>query len=639
MFLTPLALLALAAALVPPLLHLFQRREPPVIEFPAVRYLKETQREALRTVRLQHLLLMLLRMAAVVLLALAAARPVVPGGFGARHEPMALVLVFDHSLSSGAVKGGTRVLDDLAARARETLREAQAADAVWLIGADGLARRGSARELILAVSAARPDARRLDLGAAVRQGARLIATSGYARGEIHVLSDMQRTALEATVDGRWWTADSSTQPSTVHRPSSDSLLNGIPVLVYHPAGDPPPNRGVALAQPTPSLWLAGAGEVRSRVGGAPVDPSSKATVSIVVDGRSGARALAASGGEVNLAPPAAPPLAPGWHTGAVMLEPDELRADDERPFAVRVAPPAVVSASGDLGAFVAEALGVLAANGRVRLSGAPDVRFSTSLVTGAVVLVPPADAAAIGALNRALAARGVPWRFGARKESEDTIAAREVGEVAGARVKVRYPIEPLPGAPPSDVLARAGGDAWLVRHERVVIVGSRLVPEETALPLGGGFVPFVSALVNRIARGESGVITAAPGENVIMPPDVTALATRDSLLPARPGEVLAAPAVPGAYALRAGADTIGMLVVAADPRESDLVRATDAEVRAAWRGASLQLAQTPREYAARRFRGAGRSELTGWLLAAAMLVLVGEGVMAAGGRSRRLSQS
>ncbi|MFI5208722.1 MAG: BatA domain-containing protein, partial [Gemmatimonadales bacterium] len=48
-FLTPLALFALAAALVPPLLHLFQRREPPVIEFPAVRYLKETQREALRT--------------------------------------------------------------------------------------------------------------------------------------------------------------------------------------------------------------------------------------------------------------------------------------------------------------------------------------------------------------------------------------------------------------------------------------------------------------------------------------------------------------------------------------------------------------------------------------------------------------
>jgi hypothetical protein len=611
-FLAPFALFALAAALVPPLLHLFQRREPPVIEFPAVRYLKETQREALRTVRLQHLLLMLLRMAAVVLIALAAARPVVPGGFGARHEPLALVIVFDHSLSSGAIKGGTRVLDDLAARARETLREAQAADAIWLIGADGLARRGGARELILAVSAARPDARRLDLGAAVRQGARLVATSGYARGEIHVLSDMQASALGESV--------------------SDSLLRGIPVLVYHPAGDPPVNRGVVETRPTPSLWLPGSGAVIARVGGAPADPASRATLSVVMDGRSGARALAAAGGEVNLAPPASPPLAPGWHTGAVTLEPDELRADDERAFAVRVAPPAVVSATGDLGAFVGEALGVLAANGRVKLSGAPEVHLGTSLAAGTVVLVPPADAAAMGALNRALAARGVPWRFGARRESEDTIAAREIGEVAGARVKVRYPIEPLPGAPQSDVLARAGADAWLVRHERVVIVGSRLVPEETTLPLGGAFVPFVSALVNRIARGESGVITAAPGENVTVPADVTALQARDSLLPARPGEVLAAPVVPGAYALRAGADTIGMLVVAADPRESDLTRATDVELRAAWRGARLQVTQAPRDYATRRFRGAGRSELTGWLLAAAMVVLLAEGVMAAGGR-------
>ncbi len=622
-FLTPLALFALAAALVPPLLHLFQRREPPVFEFPAVRYLKETQREALRTVRLQHLLLMLLRMAAIVLIALAAARPVVPGGFGARHEPMALVIVLDHSLSSGAVKGGTRVLDDLAARARETLREAQAADAVWLIGADGLARRGSARELIVAVSAARPDARRLDIGAAVRQGARLIATSGYARGEIHVLSDMQRSALgESKVEGAF-----------------DSLLKGIPVLVYHPAGDPPPNRGVVAAQPTPSLWLPGTGAVLARVVGGPADAASRVTLSMVVDGRAGARALAAAGGEVNLAPPAAPPLAPGWHTGAVQLEPDELRADDERAFAVRVAPPAVALASGDLGPFVTEALGVLAANGRVRLSGVPDVRLGTTLAPGAVILMPPGDAAESGALNRALAARGVPWRLGARREREDTIAAREVSEVAGARVKVRYPIEPLPGAPPSDVLARAGADAWLVRHDRVVIVGSRLVPEETTLPLGGGFVPFVSALVNRIARGESGVITAAPGETVIVPADVTALATKDSLLPARPGEVLAAPAVPGAYALRAGADTIGMLVVAADPRESDLTRASDADVRAAWRGARVEGTADPRDYAARRFRGAGRSELTGWLLAAAMLVLLGEGVMAAGGRSRRLSPS
>src|SRR4051812_33689535 len=144
---------------------------------------------------------MLLRILAVILLVLAAARPVVPGGVAVHHEPTALVLIVDNSLSSGAVQGGTRLLDNLALRARETLREASGGDAIWLVGADGIARRGAREELMEAVTRMTPDARRLDLGAAVRQGARLIAGSGYARGEIHVLSDIQRTALGAVSAG------------------------------------------------------------------------------------------------------------------------------------------------------------------------------------------------------------------------------------------------------------------------------------------------------------------------------------------------------------------------------------------------------------------------------------------------------
>jgi len=617
-FLSPFALLGLAAVLVPPLLHLFQRREPPVIEFPAVRYLQETQRDARRTVQLQHLLLMLLRMLAVVLVALAAARPVVPGGLGAHHEPTALVLVLDNSLSSGAVRAGTRVLDDLAARARETLRAAQAGDAVWLIGADALARRRTPAELLEAVSAARPDARRLDLDAAVRQGARLIATSGFARGEVHVLSDMQASALGGAAVGP--------------QPSADSQLAGVVILVYHPAGDPPPNRGVILARPTPALWLLGGGAVRAGVGGSGTEPSSRATLALTVDGRSGARALAAAVGEVELA---APRLTPGWHTGLVALEPDELRADDERRFAVRVTPPPVAAAMGENGAFVDQALEALAAAGRVRTGGAVEVRIGPAVLPGALVVLPPADPAALGALNRALGASGVPWRFGMRIQSEDTIAAPTVPELAGARVRVRFRLEPTGPPPSGDVLARAGGDPWLVRAGRVVLVGSRLVPEETNLPLTGAFVPFVGALVGRIARGEANVLEAAPGGSVILPPRVTALASLDSLLEARGGEAMAAPAEPGVYALRAGADTVGMLVVAADPRESDLTRASDAALAARWTRARVAVTDQPRGYAARRFRGAGRSELTGWLLLAALLVLGAESILAAGGLGKR----
>ena len=614
-FLSPLALLGLAAALVPPLLHLFQRREPPVVEFPALRYLQETKRDAQRTVRLQHLLLMILRMLAVVLLVLAAARPVVPGGVAARHEPTALVLVFDHSLSSGAVQGGTRVLDDLAARARETLRQASAGDAVWLIGAEGIARRGTREEFLDDVTRLAPTAMRLDLAEAVRQGARLIDGSGYARGEIHVLSDFQRSALPAP----------SPPPAADSGPTHGRPLR---VLVYHPAGDPPVNRGAISVRPIPDLWLPGSGAVRVRVGGGPSD-SGRAAVSLGVDGRAGARALAATGGEVELA---APSLAPGWHTGAVSLDADELRADDARPFAVRVAAPAVVLAApaDETGPFLHEALGVLAAAGRVRLGGG-DVRIGsgTSGARSAVVL-PPADPAAFGALNRGLEAAGIPWRYGSRREREDTVEAPSIPELAGARVRSRWTLEPTAVADTADVLARAGGDAWIVRTGGVVLIGSRLVPDETTLPLTGAFVPFVGALVGRLVRGDAGVREVHPGAPVSLEGRVTALARGDSVIAVRAGAVIEAPTLPGVWALRAGTDTAGMLVVAADARESDLTRADAAAAAAAWPGADVTVTDDARQYGARRFRGAGRSELTGLLLLLALLVLVAEALLAAG---------
>jgi aerotolerance regulator-like protein len=624
-FLQPLALVLLAAAFVPPLLHLFQRRRPPAREFPAVRYLRATEREAQRTIRLQHLLLLLLRVAAVALVALAAARPVVPARLGAGHEPTAAVLVLDNSLSSGAVSGGVRALDDLAARARETLRAAGSADELWLIEADGVARRGTAAALLAAVDAATPQPERLDLSAAVAAAARLVRGSGLASGEIHVLSDLQRTAFGV----------------------SDSAAAGVSLLVYHPVADPPPNRAVVSVRATPATWLSGRGAVAVAVGGAPSPAAdAKVPVAVSVAGRFQARTLVAPG-EVTLVDAAAP--GPGWVAGEASLEPDELRADDARPFAVRVVPPAAVAAApaSVLGVFLSGALAALEQAGQVRPgTGADAVRvgFGAIAAGGAAVVLPPADPVGLGPANRALAAAGVPWRFGPRVEREDTLAAPRVRELSGIGVLRRYRLESVPGVATGagSVLARAGEDPWLVRAGRVVVVGSRFVPEETALPLSGRFVPFVSALVNRLARGDEGMLDAAPGAGVTLPDGVTALvpagsgrpSARDAL-PVPPGGAVTAPATPGVYLMVAAGDTVGALVVAPDPRESDLRRATASDLAALFPGARIEEAASPRAYAAARFSGAGRSELTGWLLAAALLVLVAEGLLAAGGMDRR----
>lgn len=615
-FLSPLALVGLAAALVPPLLHLFQRRRPPDVPFPAVRYLRQTTREAQRSIRLRHLLLMLLRVAAVVLLVLAAARPVVRSGSGGLHEPTAVALIVDNSLSSGAVAGGTSALDELKQLARGTLAEAGGGDALWLIGADGIARRGTSSELRVLLDSLQPRTGRLEIGAAVRSAARLVASSGYVRGEVHLMSDLQASAIDTS--------------------TSDTSVSGVAILAVTPSAGPPPNVGVAMARPRPAAWIPGTGSVHVGLGGGPWERIERVGVSLMLGGRAGGRAVARPGEAVVLGAPA---LTPGWHSGAVAIEPDELRADDVRPVAIRVMPPARVAVrdSADLGAFTLTALGVLAQNGHVVLDGAGTVVIGSSasrcvggrLRECSLVVVPPADPVRLGALNRALAAAGVPWRYGERIERAESLVSPEVPELEGARVRVRFDL--VPSRPLEDeVLARAGSAPWLVRHDRTVLLGSRMVPEETTLPVSGAFVPALNAVLNRIARREAGTIETAPGGSVALPGIVTGIGAGGSVTRVEPGSVVEAPAEPGVYALLAGRDTVSLLVVAPDPRESDLRRADVALLRRMFPGASVELASDEREYAARRFRGAGRSELTGWFLAAALAVLLVEAAVAGG---------
>src|SRR5690606_8530377 len=133
-FLSPLLLVLGAAVAVPIILHLFQRHQGPRVIFPALRYLRRAEKEHARQIKLRQLLLMLLRVAAILLLALAAARPFARGA-GAQHSPTAVAIVLDNSLSTGVIAGDRRLLDVLRDRALETLEAAGPDDRFWLIRA------------------------------------------------------------------------------------------------------------------------------------------------------------------------------------------------------------------------------------------------------------------------------------------------------------------------------------------------------------------------------------------------------------------------------------------------------------------------------------------------------------------------
>src|SRR3954469_10204842 len=120
-FLAPLYLLLGGAIAVPLLLHLLRRNIATRVEFPAARYLQRAEQEHSRSLRVRNLLLMLLRVLLVVALALAAARPFVPG-LGTGHGPTAMAILLDNSLSTTAVSHGAPTFDALRDAAATLLR-------------------------------------------------------------------------------------------------------------------------------------------------------------------------------------------------------------------------------------------------------------------------------------------------------------------------------------------------------------------------------------------------------------------------------------------------------------------------------------------------------------------------------------
>ena len=554
-FLHPLALLGLAAAAIPALLHLLQRRTPPELEFPPLRYLSEAERQSARRLKLRHLLLLLLRTALIVVIVLAAARPLVPVRSGGAHEPTALVVILDNSPSSGAVVDGRPVLDRLRVAARASIARTSSADRVWLLLADGVVRGGGRETLLASADSVTPDWRRLDLTQAVERAARLVHAEPLPGREVHVLSDLQRTALAT---GR------------------AEVASGVRVLALEPVrGRAAANRGITSA-------TVAEGAVVVAVSGS--DGGEPAPVTVRIGTREVGRALATvgEGAAVSVTLPAP---RTGWWTGEAALEPDELRADDRRPFVWQVAPPARVAAGPGAGAFIATALSVLRDARRVQEGRDVIVGDVPAGTAGRWVVQPPADPALVGQANRALAARGVSWRWSI-VGTPGPLVSHDVEQIGGTQVTRRYRLDGTGG----DVLATVNGEPWLVRAGDVVLLGSRLDTAWTALPAAPAFVPFVDALVNRVVAGAAGVATAEGTPRV-------------------------------EFRVR-GADTIGATVFGLDPRESDLTPATPEVVVAAFGPTALLLNDA--RFAAERFAGTQRADASALLLVLALLLAATE---------------
>ena len=92
-----------AAAVAPVIIHLIMKTKPREIDFPPLRFVKKTHRAHISKLKLKHLLLLLLRILAILVLAFLMARPRIASWRSAVDQslPVATVFVVDNSGSMG----------------------------------------------------------------------------------------------------------------------------------------------------------------------------------------------------------------------------------------------------------------------------------------------------------------------------------------------------------------------------------------------------------------------------------------------------------------------------------------------------------------------------------------------------------
>jgi len=122
---------------VPVLLHFLMQQKPRRLQFPAFRFLRQRQRINRRKLRLQHLLLLLLRMSVIAALCLALARPRVAAervaALFTNERPIAAVLIFDTSPSMEYSAAGRTRLEEAKQRAHELLDELDGGSQIALL--------------------------------------------------------------------------------------------------------------------------------------------------------------------------------------------------------------------------------------------------------------------------------------------------------------------------------------------------------------------------------------------------------------------------------------------------------------------------------------------------------------------------
>ncbi|MBC8143990.1 MAG: BatA domain-containing protein [bacterium] len=207
-FLNPLVLIALAAASIPLLLHLLNRSRLRTIEFSSLRFLKELQKTRIRRIKLNNILLLLLRIGLVVFAVLAFARPALQSSVGlpGSHAATTAVILIDDSFSMALRDERGERFAQATKAALDVVGLFEDNDEAYVVSMTDLERSPESEPsrnpdaLRRRIESLRIGYRRADLDDALNVAASLLDKSTNINKEVYLITDAQRTNVVGAVD-------------------------------------------------------------------------------------------------------------------------------------------------------------------------------------------------------------------------------------------------------------------------------------------------------------------------------------------------------------------------------------------------------------------------------------------------------
>ncbi|MFQ5862602.1 MAG: BatA domain-containing protein [Candidatus Brocadiales bacterium] len=133
-FISPIFLLGLLGISLPIIIHMVGRRHAPTYKFSAIEFILRSKKKVEAQLKLEQMLLLLLRAAVIALIAMALAKPILKAGATfAPEAPSCNVLIIDNSYSMGYLVGGKTLLEKAKEWARQLVGSLSSSDETCVI--------------------------------------------------------------------------------------------------------------------------------------------------------------------------------------------------------------------------------------------------------------------------------------------------------------------------------------------------------------------------------------------------------------------------------------------------------------------------------------------------------------------------